>query len=287
VDRDLVEESNLQRQFLFTEEDVRALKPKAVAAREHLLAANSSVDIEALVEDLNPGNAVRLLTGTELILDGTDNFEARFLINDVSIRHGVPWIYAACLGAYGVTMNILPGETACLRCLMESPPAPGTVPTCDTAGIIAPIVSIVASVQATEAIKYLSGRSEEMSSTLLSVDAWSQSVTRIEVPRGGGRRRCAACDGLEFEYLSGKGARSAVLCGRNAVQILPSVRGMLDLAELAGRLGGSGEVERSPFLLRFRAEGWAMTIFPDGRAIVDGTTDLAAARTLYARYVGS
>jgi len=287
IDRDVIDESNLQRQFLYTEADLRDLKPKAVAARDHLRAANSEASIEAVVADLGPDNAVSLLTGVDLILDGTDNFETRFLVNDVSVRHGIPWIYAACLGAYGVTMNIVPGETACLRCLMETPPDPGTTATCDTAGIIAPIVAIIASFQATEALKLLAGKSDDMSDKLLTVDAWSREVTEVEVPRGGGRRRCAACDGMEFEYLAGKGTRPAVLCGRNAVQITPSGRGAIDLAALAERLRGAGDVERSDFMLRFTTAGCTLSIFPDARAIVSGTQDIAAARALYSRYVGS
>ncbi|MBI3447488.1 MAG: ThiF family adenylyltransferase [Acidobacteria bacterium] len=287
IDRDVIDESNLQRQFLYTEDDLRALKPKAIAARDHLRAANSTVALEAVVEDLGPDNAVRLLTGVDLILDGTDNFETRFLMNDVAVRHGIPWIYTACLGAYGVTMTIVPGETACLRCLMETPPDLGSTPTCDTAGVIAPIVAIIASFQAAEALKILSGSSSETSDALLSVDAWTQKVTRVRVPRGGGRRRCAACDGMEFEFLAGRGTRPAAICGRNAVQIMPSTRGALDLAALAARLGAAGQVERSEFMLRFTAPGCQLSIFPDGRAIVAGTSDPAAARALYARYVGA
>jgi adenylyltransferase/sulfurtransferase len=286
IDRDVIDESNLQRQLLYTEEDLRALKPKAIAARDHLRAANGSVVVEAAVADLAPDNAVELLAGHDLILDGTDNFETRFLLNDVSIRHEIPWIYAACLGAYGVVMNVVPGSTACLRCLMESPPPPGTTATCDTAGIIAPIVTLIASVQAAEALKLLSGRSDEMVDGLFSVDLWSRRIHSVEVPRGGGRRRCAACDGLEFEYLAGKGTRSATLCGRNAVQVMPSSRTSLDLDRLAGRLAAAGAVERSAFLLRFEADGCRLSVFPDGRAIVAGTSDVAAARTLYARYIG-
>jgi adenylyltransferase/sulfurtransferase len=287
IDRDVVEISNLQRQLLYDEEDVRSLKPKAIAARDHLRAANSEVDLEASVCDLNPDNAVRLLTGVDLIVDGTDNFETRFLINDVSVRHGIPWIYAACLGSYGVTMNVVPGETACLRCLMETAPEPGTTPTCDTAGIIAPAVALIASVQAAEALKILTGNGEAASSALLSVDVWTGSVTRLEVPRGGGRRRCATCDGLEFEYLSGKGTRPAVLCGRNAVQVTPSGRGSLDLGALAERLRAAGPVQASPFTIKLTVEGCDVTVFPDGRAIVAGTQDPAAARALYARYIGA
>lgn len=287
IDRDVVEESNLQRQILFTESDIRDLKPKAIAARDHLAAADSSIALEAVVADLGPDNAVSLLAGAGVVVDGTDNFEARFLVNDVSIRHGIPWIYGACLGAYGVTMTIVPGETACLRCLMEEAPPPGTVPTCDTVGVIGPIVGAIASIQAAEALKILSGKGEAIRSDLLSLDLWTGGVSRVEVPRGGGRRRCPACDGLELEYLSGKGARPAVLCGRNAVQVTPEGRAPIDLDGLARRLGGAGRVELSPFLVRFTAPGCEMTIFPDGRAIVAGTRDPSAARALYARYVGA
>ena len=287
VDRDFVEESNLQRQLLFTEADVRELKPKAIAARDHLLAANSTVEVEAIIADLNPDNAVEHLKESDLILDGTDNFETRYLINDVSVRHGIPWIYAACVGSYGVSMVIIPGETACLSCLMESPPDPGTAATCDTAGVIGPIVALVASLQTAEALKLLAGRSEAVSDALMSVDLWTQSVTRVTVPKGGGRRRCATCDGLEFGYLAGRGSRPAVLCGRDAVQVMPASPSRLDLDALASRLSAAGRVTRTQFLLKFAADGCEMTIFPDGRAIVAGTTNPASARALYARYVGA
>lgn len=286
IDRDVIDESNLQRQLLYTEDDLRALKPKAIAARDHLRSANSEVTVEAVVSDLGPDNAVELLTGHDLIIDGTDNFDTRFLLNDVSIRHDIPWIYAACLGAYGVCMNVIPGATACLRCLMETPPPPGTTATCDTAGIIGPIVALVASVQAAEALKLLAGRSEEAADGLLSVDLWSRRIHSVAVPRGGGRRRCATCDGLEFEYLAGRGTRPATICGRNAVQVMPSERTTLDLDSLAARLRAAGRVEQSAFLLRFEIDGCCLSVFPDGRAIVAGTTDAAAARSLYSRYIG-
>ncbi|HEY3175116.1 MAG TPA: ThiF family adenylyltransferase [Candidatus Polarisedimenticolia bacterium] len=287
IDRDFVDTTNLQRQFLFDEEDVREMKPKALAAAEKLGRVNSSISIEGIVSDLNPENAVDLLRGVALILDGTDNFETRFLINDVSVRHDIPWIYAACVGSYGLTMNILPGETACLRCVMETAPPPGSVPTCDTAGILGPTVSFIAGLQCTEALKFLSGNREAMSRSLVSLDGWSQTMTRVEVPRSGGRRRCGTCDGLEFEYLSGKGSRSAVICGRNAVQVTPRGSGQLDLTELAGRLTASFPVERSRFLLRFTADGVQVSVFPDGRAIITGTKDPSVARGVYSRYVGA
>ena len=287
IDRDFVDLSNLQRQFLFDEDDVRDLKPKAVAAAEKLSRINSSIVIEPVVSDLNPDNAVSLLTGMTLILDGTDNFDTRFLVNDVSIRHDIPWIYAACLGSYGLIMNILPGETACLRCVMETAPPAGSVPTCDTAGILGPVVSIIAGLQSTEALKFLTGNREAMSRHMLSIDAWTQVVTRVEMPRSGGRRRCQTCDGLEFTYLSGKGSRSAVICGRNAVQIMPEGTGKIVLADLADRLSSSLPIERSKFLIRFQVDTLQVSVFPDGRAIITGTKDPSVARGVYARFVGA
>ncbi len=290
IDRDYVETSNLQRQFLFDEDDVRDMRPKAIAAAERLQRVNRDVDVEGVVADLNPDNAVDLLSKATLILDGTDNFETRFLINDVSVRHDVPWIYTACLGSYGLMMNVLPGDTACLRCLLESAPPPGSVPTCDTAGVIGPIVSVIAGLQGAEALKYLAGRRDDMTRDLVSIDVWTGAMTRMEVPRSGGRRRCETCDGLSFEYLSGRGGRSVTLCGRNSVQVTPETHASLDLEDLAARLsrldaGGLGVVT-SRFLLRFEVEDLVVSVFPDGRAIVSGTKDPAVARGVYARFVG-
>jgi len=287
IDRDFVEISNLQRQVLFDEDDVREMKPKALAAADKLSRVNPSIVIEGVVSDLNPDNIVDLVRGFSLILDGTDNFETRFLINDVSVRHDIPWIYAACVGSYGLTMNILPGETACLRCVMESAPPPGSVPTCDTAGILGPVVSIISGLQGIEALKYLSGNRESMSRELVSLDAWTQTMTRLEVPRSGGRRRCETCDGLEFSYLSGKGSRSVTICGRNAVQVTPEGRAAISLRDLASRLSGSVAVQETKFLVRFQVEDLQVAVFPDGRAIITGTKDPVVARGLYARYVGA
>ncbi len=291
VDRDFVEASNLQRQVLFDEKDVQDLKPKAVAAADRLATVNSDIEVLGVVADLNPDTAVDLLTGVSLIIDGTDNFETRFLINDVSVRHDIPWIYAACLGSYGLTMNILPGETACLRCVMEFPPAPGSVPTCDTAGILGPVVAMIAGLQCTEALKYLTGNREAMSRELVSIDAWTQIMTRLTIPKSGARRRCETCDGLEFNFLSGRGSRSVTLCGRNAVQVTPERRAQLSLSDLASRLSGVLSVQSSRFLLRFNInlneEELGVAVFPDGRAIISGTKDPAVARTVYSRYVGA
>ncbi|HET6373501.1 MAG TPA: ThiF family adenylyltransferase, partial [Candidatus Polarisedimenticolia bacterium] len=287
IDRDFVDTSNLQRQLLFDEDDVRELKPKAVAAADKLSRANSAIQVEGVVADVTPETIVDLVRGVSLILDGTDNFETRFLINDVSVRHDIPWIYAACVGSYGLTMNVLPGETACLKCVMESAPQPGSVPTCDTAGILGPVVTLIAGLQSMEALKYLSGNRDAMSEEMVSYDAWTQTLTRLKMPKGGGRRRCETCDGLEFAHLSGRGSRSITLCGRNSVQITPEAGGALSLTDLAARLSGLVPVQSTRFLLRFQADGLQVSVFPDGRAIVSGTKDPAAARTVYARYVGA
>lgn len=290
VDRDFVDTTNLQRQMLFDEDDVREMRPKAVAAARTLSRANSEIAVDGVVADVNPDTIVDLVKDVSLVIDGTDNFETRFLINDVSIRHGIPWIYAACLSSYGLTMNILPGETACLRCVMDVAPPPGSVPTCDTAGILGPVVSVIAGLQCTEALKYLSGNVDDMSRHLVSIDAWTQVMTRLSVPRSGGRRRCDACDGLQFDYLAGRGSRSVTLCGRNAVQVAPEARAEVSLQDLASRLPSELGARATPFLLRFSVrhnqEELSVSVFTDGRAIVTGTVDPAVARSVVARYVG-
>jgi adenylyltransferase/sulfurtransferase len=256
-----------------------------------LSSINSDISVDGVVADVTPETVVDLVAGASLILDGTDNFETRFLINDVSIRHGIPWIYAACLSSYGLTMNILPGETACLRCVMDSAPPPGSVPTCDTAGILGPVVAIVAGLQSAEALKYLSGNADSMSRHLVSIDAWTQAMTRLSIPRSGGRRRCETCDGLQFDYLSGRGSRSVTLCGRNAVQVASESRAPVSLPELASRLPAEAGARTTPFLLRFSVvhnqDELSVSVFTDGRAIVTGTVDPAVARSIYARYVGA
>lgn len=286
VDRDFVETNNLQRQLLFDEADVAAQLPKAVAAAEKLRAANSEVTIEPIVADINPANIESFCDGIGVIVDGTDNFETRFLINDVAVHRGIPWVHGGCLGAEGRTMTILPRETPCLRCLMHDCPAPGTMPTCDTAGILGPIVSLVASIQALEAIKILSGRREAVSRTLTVVDLWTNQMRSINVARLREEVDCPTCKQGEYPWLFGQaGSRSAVLCGRNAVQLTyPDVR--LDLDALARQLAGVGQVSRNPFLLRLRVDTYELTVFPDGRAIIGGTSDVATARTLYAKYIG-
>ncbi len=288
VDRDYPDLSNLQRQVLFDEADVAAGLPKAVAAAEKLRQANSSIEIEPVVADIDHTNIVELCQGVAVIVDGTDNFETRFLLNDAAHRLGIPWVYGGCLGAEGQSMTILPGRTPCLRCLMPEPPDPGTTPTCDTAGILAGAIGVVASLQSVEALKILSGRLEAVSPYLTVVDLWHNTQRQLRVATLQGQADCPACSGKEFPWLAGeRGSQSAVLCGRNAVQLRNPTSGRLSLDDLALRLASAGKITRNPYLLRLSVEEYTLTVFPDGRAIVVGTEDPAVARGVYARYVGA
>jgi adenylyltransferase/sulfurtransferase len=286
VDRDFVETNNLQRQLLFDETDVAAQLPKVIAAAEKLRKANSQVAIEPIVADINHTNIEQFCDGVDVIVDGTDNFETRFLINDAAVMRRIPWVYGGCLGAEGQAMTILPGETACLRCLMQDCPAPGSMPTCDTAGILGPIVGVIASIQALEAIKILSGRREAVSRSLTVIDLWTNQIRQVNVARLRDQTDCPACKRGEFPWLFGQtGSRSAVLCGRNAVQLTyPGVS--LDLDQLAKQLTAVGQVMHNPYLVRLTVDSYQLTIFADGRAIIGGTSDVATARTLYAKYIG-
>jgi molybdopterin/thiamine biosynthesis adenylyltransferase len=284
IDRDFVELHNLQRQFLYDEEDVRSGLPKAVAAGQKLQRINSQIEIEPLVADLNAANAERLLADADVVLDAIDNFEGRYLINDVCVNAGTPWVYGAVIGAYGVTMDILPGRTACLRCLFPDAPAPGTLDTCDTAGILGPTVAVVAALQATEAIKLLIGAEADLSPGLLQVDVWDGETQRTNVPR---QADCPACVRHEFAYLQATTtSRTTSLCGRDAIQIALPGDQRLDLPELATRLRNVGEVTENAFMLRLALDAYELNIFPDARMIVKGTTDETVARGLYAKYVG-
>jgi adenylyltransferase/sulfurtransferase len=290
VDRDFVEPSNLQRQTLFEESDARDSLPKAVAAERRLRAVNSGVQIEGVVADLTPKNATDLLSGFHLILDGTDNFETRLLVNDAAISLGTPWIYAAAVASYGVTMTILPGQTACLACLLENGrDSPlGGVPsesgeTCDTAGVLGSAASVVASIEATEAIKFLAGKTAALHGRLASCDVWSGKFQSVRVARN---LECRACARREFTYLEGQAQPHITMCGRDSVQIHERSR-RIDLNELGRRLtnAAANEVRSNDFLLRCRISPYELTIFADGRAIVKGTQDPAVARSLYARYI--
>jgi len=287
VDRDFVETTNLQRQMLFDEEDVAEQLPKAIAAASRLGRINSEVEIDPIVADVDATNIERLCNGIDVIVDGTDNFETRFLINDISLKRNIPWVYGGCLGAEGQTMTILPGETACLGCLMQECPPPGSTPTCDTAGILGPIVNVIASIEALEAIKILSGHRQAVSRMLTVVELWDNMIRQIDISGLREQVDCPACKGGEHVWLLGRrGSHTAVLCGRNAVQ-LTHVGASVSLEELARKLDGVGEVSRNPFLLRLKVEGHELTVFPDGRAIISGTDDISKARTIYAKYIGS
>src|ERR1700761_6003522 len=283
IDRDFVEESNLQRQVLFDEADAAAATPKAEAARRQIARFNSEIQVRAHVADLVPDNVHSLLGDAALILDATDNFETRYLINDYAVEQRRPWIYAAAVGAYAATMNILPGETACLACLFPKPPS-GPVETCDTAGILNTAVNLAASIQVTEALKYLTGARDAMRRSLLSWDLWQNEGSEISaaVPRHG----CEVCGARNFAHLRGEGRPHITLCGRNSVQIHEHHR-PVDLAAAADRLRPHGDVRQNGLLLQFRRGPHTLTLFADGRALIQGTTDIVLARTLYARFVGS
>ena len=286
VDRDYVDESNLQRQSLYDEEDWQTGLPKAIAAARKLTRINGDVHVEPHVEDLHAGNVRRLFEGIDLVLDGTDNFETRYLLNDASVETGVPWIYAACVGSYGMSFVVIPGTTPCLRCLMEEEPAPGTSPTCDTAGVISPAVHAVASFQVTEALKLLSGREDALHGSIMSLDVWHGRVDRFKPSSP--RAECPACERRSLDYLAGTSESQALtLCGRNAVQIRPAKPADLELKGVATRLSELGEVTVNAYLLRAKLDGCEIVLFKDGRAIVHGTEELSEAKSLYARYVGS
>jgi adenylyltransferase/sulfurtransferase len=283
IDRDYVEPSNLQRQTLFDEADARESLPKAIAAARRIAAFNSQIVVEPKVADLTPDNIEELLEGVSVILDGTDNFETRYLINDFAVKSTMPWIYAAAVGSYGVTLNVLPGTTSCLACIFPESPH-GTFETCETAGILNSAVNLVASIEASEAIKLLVGATDKMRRSLLSFDVWTNE--RAEVHGATPRPGCRACGAHDFIHLAGEGRPHITLCGRNSVQIHERHR-PIDFAEMNQRLTPHGTVRHNDFVLRFWRDPYEMTLFPDGRAIIKGTTDTAVARSLYARYIGS
>jgi molybdopterin-synthase adenylyltransferase len=286
IDRDFLELNNLPRQMLFDEADVAAGLPKAVAAAEKLRQINSHVEIEPIVADLDHTNIEQFCDGVDVIVDGTDNFETRFLINDVAVKRGLPWVYGGCLGAEGQTMTIVPGVTPCLRCLIQECPPPGSTPTCDTAGILGPIVGVIASIEALEAIKILSGNRDAVSRSLTVMELWDNRIRQVDVSSLATQTDCPTCKQGQFPWLAGKqGSHTAVLCGRNAVQ-LTHPGASISLEELARKLVGIGQLSRNQFLLRLKVDQYELTIFPDARAIIGGTNDVTIARTVYAKYVG-
>ncbi len=285
LDRDFVELSNLQRQTLFEESDAANSLPKAVAAQQKLRAINSAISVEGIVADLTPQNAEELLSGFDLLLDATDNFETRFLINDFAVKTNRPWIYAAAVGSYGVTMTIRPGLGACLACLLEGEHSTsGVEETCDTVGVLGPVVQLISSLESSEALKILAGKEDALHGRLISSDVWSGRFQSIEISRN---PNCRACARREFSYLEGEAQPHVTMCGRDSIQIHERSRS-LDLAALGARLASAAEsVRHNEFLLRFRVPPYEMTVFADGRAILKGSRDPAVARSLYARFIGA
>lgn len=280
IDRDYVEASNLQRQWLFEEADAEDAIPKAVAAARRLRAANSSIEYEPAVADLTPENAAELLGGVDLILDGSDNFEVRYLLNDYSMENGVPWIYGAAVGSYGLAMPVIPGRTACLACIYPEPPQ-GAQPTCETAGVLNAITGTIGALQAGLALRYLV--TGDVPARITTVDVWSGEIRQVEMPAPD--PACRACGRREWIHLHGRKRAPVSLCGRNAVQIHEQHR-RVELRELGDRLSAVAPVRVNEFALRAQLDPYELTVFPDGRAIIKGTTDIAVARGIYARYVG-
>jgi adenylyltransferase/sulfurtransferase len=288
VDRDFVEESNLQRQIMFDESDALTRLPKAVAAAARIARVNSDITVEPIVTDVNFENIEEIISGADVVMDGTDNFETRFLINDACVKSKKSWVYGAAVGSYGLTMTIRPGESPCIRCVLESMPEPGTGPTCDTAGVIMPIVTTIASIQAAEALKLLTGRTDKLHQSLLQFDLWDFKFSKVDLTHFAPKEDCPACGAGDFEFLRGAGRQVATtLCGRNSVQIARRGRGEVDFRALAERLRSAGEVTFNDFLLRFKIDDYDITVFRDARSIIRGTTDPAVARGLYAKYIGN
>jgi len=287
ADRDIVDQANLHRQLLYDDEDAATPTPKADAAARHLARANPEVRCEAVVADLDRTNVPRLVDSVDLVLDGADNYELRFLLNEACVRVGRPFVSGAAVGTYGMQFTVLPGETACYRCLVDEVPAPGSTPTCETAGILATVSTIVASMQATEAIKVLSGNRDQVRRTLWAVDPWAGTRSEVAIVRKSGADGCPVCAQGRFDWLDGRlGGPAVRLCGRDVVQVPAPGDVRIDLGAVADGLPPDAQVFRSPFLLRFTARGCEVTLFPDGRALVRGTDDPARARAIVAEHLG-
>lgn len=286
VDRDFVEFTNLQRQTLFNESDARNRLPKAVAAQKRIAEINSDIRVEPIVADVNRSNVEDLIKDCDLVLDGTDNFQTRYLINDACVKHDKIWIYGAAVSGYGATMTVIPHETPCLRCIFEEMPGAGSAPTCDTAGVIMPIISTVSAVQTTEALKVLTGNFDKLHRSLLQIDVWQNDWRKIKLSKP--NPDCETCGRGNFTLLDGgEDELFTTLCGRDAVQILPPNRTQIDLTKLAETLANVAQVKQNEYLIRFNIEDCEVTIFTDARAIIRGTDDLTKARSIYARYIGS
>jgi len=289
IDRDYLEWNNLQRQVLYTEADVTSGIPKAVAAKNRLQAINSEINIQAVVTHMSAENILELVDGADCIVDGTDNFETRFLINDAAVKSNTPWIYGGCIGSEGQTMTVIPGQTPCLHCLMQSgPPPPGTTATCDSSGILGSVINVIASIQALEAMKIISGNAEQISPYLHVFDLWDNRARQVKLDSLNTENNCPTCNRHEFKWLTGKqGSSTAVLCGRNAVQLDFKQEHVISLPQLADKLQPVANVKSNAFLLQAVVEQYQITVFPDGRAIIKGTEDESVARGIYAKYIGN
>lgn len=286
VDRDFVEFTNLQRQTLYSERDARDRLPKAVAAKNRIAEINSEIQVEEIVADVNYSNIETLVKDCDLVIDGTDNFQVRYLVNDACVKHNKIWIYGAAVSSYGTTMTVIPGETPCLRCIFEEMPDAGSSPTCDTAGVIMPVIASVSAVQVTEALKILTGNRDSLHRSLMQIDVWQNDWRKIRL--GAPAPGCKACGRRNFEFLDTESQEfNAVLCGRDAVQIMPPKPSELDLPALAEKLRGIAEVKQNEYLVRFTSGENEITVFRDARAIIKGTDDVAQARSLYAKFIGS
>jgi len=286
VDRDFVEFSNLQRQTMFTERDATERLPKAIACANRIREINSDILVEPEVADVNHSNIERFVSDADVVIDGTDNFATRYLINDACVKHEKNWVYGAAVGSYGVTMTIRPHETPCLRCIFPEAPPAASAPTCDTAGVIMPIISVIASVQVTEALKLLTGKLDSLHNSLMQFDVWRNEWRKISI--GDPLTDCRTCGLGEYESLNAEAREfAAVMCGRHAVQISPSASVQIDLAALSKKLESSGDVKANDYLLRFRTGEYELTVFQDARSIIRGTDDIATARSLYSKYVGN
>jgi len=287
VDRDFIEENNLQRQVLFDEKDISENLPKAIAAQRKLQLINNQVKVEGIVADVNYSSIDELTKDADIIIDGTDNFETRFLINDYCVKSSVPWIYGACIGSRGVMMSIIPSKTPCLRCVFETMPQAGTTPTCDTAGVIGPIAGIIASFQVAEAIKILIEDYASVNKSLLEIDVWETKLRQIDISELKDISNCPTCKIHNYEFLEAEsGIMTTFLCGKNAVQVMHRNSGNIDLRQLEQRLRSIADVSCNDFMLKFKVKNHAFTVFSDGRAIITGTADSSIAKGLYSKYLG-
>ena len=287
IDRDFIEENNLQRQILFDEDDILENVPKAIAAQKKLQRINPNIKVEGFVTDINYSNIEELTKDVNIIIDGTDNFETRFLVNDYCVKNSIPWVYGACIGSRGVVMNIIPSMTPCLRCVFETMPQIGSFPTCDTAGVIGPIAGIIASFQVTEAIKILTGNYDSVIKNLLEIDVWETNFRQIDISELKDTNSCPTCKLHNYEFLEAEaGIMTTLLCGKNSIQVMSRNIGNIDLRHLEQRLGSIADVSCNDFMLKFKIKDHAFTVFPDGRAIITGTADTSIAKSLYSKYLG-